>query len=107
MPPCAEVERAGVDGEEVSMLQVHHFPSSVHSGGAGFCEQEERTGLRSTCTMSRFRFSISGRNLVWGLQGKWETVLKGVGGKSCAERHLPGILPLQARLPGLWRDDSE
>lgn len=52
--------------------------------------QEEWTGFRSTCTMNRFRFAISGRNLVWGLQGKWEIFSKGVGGKSCAERQVPG-----------------
>lgn len=40
--PCAEAERkAGVDGEGVSMLQVHRLPSSVCSGGAGFFEREE------------------------------------------------------------------
>lgn len=50
--------------------------------------------------MNRFRFTISDHNLVWGLQEKWEIVLKGVGGKSRAE------LPPQARLPGLWRDGA-
>jgi len=34
-------------------------------------------------------------------------VLKGMGDKYCAECHLPSILPPQARLPVLWRDDSE
>lgn len=57
--------------------------------------------------MNRFRFTLSGHNEVWGLQGKWEIVLKGVGGKSCVKHHLPGTLPPQAQLAGLGTDDGE
>lgn len=100
--PSAEAKRkAGLDGEEMSTPQAHHLPFLVCFGGAGFCEQEEWAGWKSTCTMNRFRFTISICNPVWGLQGKWEIVLKEVGGKSRVERHLLGILPLQARLPML------
>lgn len=85
----------------------HHLPSLVHSVGAGFCEEEEWTGLRSTCTLNRFRFTISGHDEVWGFPGKAVIVLKGVGGKSCAKHSLPGTLPPQAQLPSLGTDDWE
>lgn len=57
----------------------HHLPSLVHSVGAGFCfsEEEEQTGLRSTCTMNRFKFIIFGHDEVWEFQGKWN--FKGSG----------------------------
>lgn len=104
---CRSWEKGRTDGEGVSMPQGHHLPSSVRSGRAGVCEQEACTGLRSICTMNRFSFTTSSCSLVWGLQGKYETVLKGVGGSFCAECHLPSILPPQAQLLRLWRDGSE
>lgn len=38
---CRSREEDGVDGEGVLMPQVPCRPSSICSGGAGFCEQEE------------------------------------------------------------------
>lgn len=75
---------------------------------AGFCRYEEWIGLRPTQMLNRFRFTISGCNLMWWLQGgKKKIVLKGIGSKSCAECQFSCIFPSQARIYRVWTDDSE
>lgn len=99
--PCAEEARrkAGVDGEGTSMPQVHRLPSPVPSGGAGFCEQEEWTGFRSTCTMNRFRFAIPA--VIWcgDYKGNGRLSRKGWEANPVQNVRSPAILPPQARLP--------
>lgn len=108
---CAEDGKQGWSWKGVLMLQVlSHLPSSVWSMHAGFCRYEEWIGLKPTHMMNRFRFTISGCNLVWWLQRekkKKKIVLKGIGSKSYADCQLSYIFPSQARIHRVWTDDSE
>lgn len=83
---CAEDGKQGWSWKGVLMLQVlSHLPSSVWSMHAGFCRYEEWIGLKPTHMMNRFRFTISGCNLVWWLQRKKKK-------KDCVERNRKQIL---------------